>query len=205
MRRTTTLAAGMALAMLLVAPGAGAQGFGRRPGRGPGFGPGLTQALDLSEEQQVAIDALRTEMQRDLADVRALLREKRAELAELWRAGTPDRDAILAKHEEMDRLREEVRGRRVGFRLAVYALLTPEQQALATDWFAARGPGRRGRWMDRGPDSDAGWGRGRGAGRGRGRGRGNGAGFGRGRGNGAGFGRGAGYGPGGWDCPRWRE
>ncbi len=143
MRRTTMLAA---LAVLLAAPAALAW-----PG-GPGKGHGrrMARALDLSEEQQEAVQALRKDMREELGDVRAVLREKREELAELWRAETPDRTAILAKMAELDGLRQSVRTRRVDFRLAVHALLTPEQRERAAELFARRGPGRHGRRHGRG-------------------------------------------------------
>ena len=56
----------------------------------------------------------------------------RQELHALWQAETPDREAILAKMEEMDAMRDSLRDarrqQRVDVRLSVLQVLTPEQR-----------------------------------------------------------------------------
>ena len=132
----------------------------------------MARALDLTEEQQGAVKALRLEMREEMTDVRAALKDKRAELGALWKAEAPDRSAILAKMAELGDLRQAMRTRKVDFRLAVHALLSPEQRVRAAELFAHHGPGGRGR----------------------------GHGKGHGKGHGAGFGPPPGCGPGGGPC-----
>jgi Spy/CpxP family protein refolding chaperone len=121
--------------------------------------------LDLSTAQQEQIAALRSTMEEQTAQTREALDEKRSEMHALWSAETPDRDAILAKQVEMDELRRELRTAHIDFRLAVRALLTPEQRAKLD---ATRGRGRGGRHGrgGRGPGAGHGWGGGMGPGAG---------------------------------------
>ena len=144
-------------------------GKGRGWGRGYGPGPMALAALDLTAAQQKKIDELRAAHNERLSDLQARLDVLRSEMAELWRADRPDRKAILAKHGEMDVLRQQIREEGVDFRLAVVDLLTTDQLKQLKTWRGRRGPGKGrglgpcGRGMGWGRGGQ-GWGRGAGMG-----------------------------------------
>lgn len=129
--------------------------FGRgRMGEGKGAGMRMMQGLDLSAAQKEQVEQLTQQMKQDLAPVREQLDQKRNELHQLWRAEAPNEQAILAKMAEMDGLRQQVRARNVKFRLAVHALLTPEQKARMAE---RMGQGRGGRHHGMGGGPGMGW------------------------------------------------
>jgi len=173
----------------LVASGQGwGRGFGRGmgrgfgPGYGRGYGPGpmALASLDLTAAQKKKVEELRADYDRRISDLQSRLDILRSDMAELWSAERPDRKAILAKHREMDVVREQMREEGVDFRLAVMDLLTTDQLGKFRAFSGARGPGQ-GRGL--GPcGRGMGWGHG-------------GQGWGRG---GQGWGRGGGKGPGWW-------
>jgi Spy/CpxP family protein refolding chaperone len=113
---------------------------------GPGFGPRAGQRLGLSPDQQKQVAELKERLEAKIAPVREQLDKKHGEMQELWSASDPDRGAILAKHKEMDPLRETLRTAHADFRLAMMKLMTPEQRAKAASHKGGqgRGPGRRG-------------------------------------------------------------
>ncbi len=158
-RKQTWKAMGIGLASLLVAgaawaggPGGGPCGRGMGPGMGQGGGPGagmglyMVERLGLDEAQQKQVEALRAEHLARVEPVRAKLDGLRAELQALWQAERPDRGAILAKQDEMEKQRVQLREARVDLRLAVQKLLTPEQRARAAELKKDRpGRGKHGR------------------------------------------------------------
>lgn len=180
------------VAIVLTMAGADALARGGRRGRmragGPGMGPGAVAALNLTADQRQQLVKLRAEHQAQVAPLRAELGVKRAELQVLWVADELDAAAVRDKSAEIEKLRSRLHDSRVQHRLAVAAILTPEQrQQMAR----VRGHGPRGRG---GPGMMM-------CNRRGGRGKGAGFGFGRGDGparGGAGWGQGAGRGPGGW-------
>jgi len=152
MKRITTLMAIVGIGMLVAGAGSAAArgaGHGRGgPGRGMGpcgggLGPRMAAMLELSTEQQQAIAKLRDGMQEQTAAARAVLETKRTELQALWQEATPDRNALLAKHAEMDPYRNELRAAHIDFRLAVIDVLTPAQREKARSLFQER-HGHRG-------------------------------------------------------------
>lgn len=149
MNRHLMLTGTLALAAALTAIPAFAGG-GRGHRRGPGFGLKLLEKVDATAEQRAQIEALKDEMRQELAPVREAMQAKREEMRALWSAETPDRDAILAKHAEMDEVRSALRARRVEFRLAVQQILTPEQRARLAELRPERGH-RGGRGFGKGP------------------------------------------------------
>ena len=167
-----TLVLAVSLPLAVSAQGRG-RGFGGGMGRGwgGGYGPGpmALAALDLTVAQQKKIAELRAGLNERLSDLQTRLDAKRSEMAELWRAQRPDRKAILAKHEEMDVLRRQIREEGVDFRLAAMDLLTTDQLKQLKTWRGRRGPGKGrglgpcGRGMGWGRGGQ-GWGRGAGMG-----------------------------------------
>ena len=126
-------------------------------GKGPGPGRGMMARLDLSAAQLEQVTALRATMEETTSETRDALDERRSEMHDLWMADAPDRAAILAKHAEMDELRRDLRIAKIDFKLAVHALLTPDQRA-RLDATPDGKRGRRGQRRGGGP----GWGAGAG-------------------------------------------
>jgi Spy/CpxP family protein refolding chaperone len=145
MSKKALIACGFALAALAVLPatsalargphGPGGRGFG-----GPGFGPLMIEVLDLTEEQQARIDALRESTFGERDAMREQAAQLHQELRALWAADEPDREAILAKMAEMDGQRQQQRVKMVDFRLAVREILTPEQRQKLSE-LQAKAPG----------------------------------------------------------------
>lgn len=158
MTRRITLTIGLALAALLVAPAAFACGPGHGRGHGPGGPDGepmlarMAKHLDLTEDQQARIKALHEAAKPEREALEAALDTLREEMHALWQAETPDEGAILAKQAEMDPLRQQLRAQHVRLRLAVHALLTPEQREKARASRGQRGErfGKRGKRGERG-------------------------------------------------------
>jgi len=131
-----TLGFGLVLAQ---GPGAGGppadcpHGFGGpgfHHGPGPlGFGPHMMRALDLTDAQRDQIHQIFETKREEDAGLREQMRAFHEQMRSLWSAGEPDKDAILAKWAEGQSLRARMFERTVDLRLAVRAVLTPEQIA----------------------------------------------------------------------------
>lgn len=134
MTKRTMLIATLTALMTLPALGSAlAKGRGQGPGMGKGDGGGcMGQAMksaNLSPEQKQTLKTLRQQQQERNAPLREQMQAKQAELKALWQAATPDRNAILAKQDEMDSIRRALRTTRIDQRLAAMKVLTPEQRA----------------------------------------------------------------------------
>ncbi len=178
MKRNMLLGGLVLVAGLGVAAIAAAQPRDAGPAPRGGKGAWRDDRPQLTRDQQRKLADLRAALIRRTAVLRAELEVKHTELGQLWRADQPSRQAILAKHVEIDGVQRQLREARVDFRLQALRVLTPEQRA-------AMGPGA--------------FGHGPGFGRGMGPGRGPCGGFGPGRGMGGRMGRGRGFGP--WAGP----
>ncbi|HEY2029654.1 MAG TPA: periplasmic heavy metal sensor [Myxococcales bacterium] len=95
---------------------------------GHGFGPQMIEKLGLTQAQQDQLASLKANMKAQVAPVRQVIQQKRAELKALWSAPNKDRSAILAKEAEIDQERGAIRAAMVDFRIAFNNLLTPQQQ-----------------------------------------------------------------------------
>jgi Spy/CpxP family protein refolding chaperone len=119
--------------LVLAQPRWGGGGPGRGQGKGPGhrgmMGQQMGQMLELTDSQRQQVWVLRDQMRKSTADTRSALQAKHEEMRVLWLQDVPNRAAILAKHAEIDALRATMREAHIDFRLAVHALLTPEQRA----------------------------------------------------------------------------
>jgi len=131
--------------------------FAQGPGRGHGRGHRMFRHLEqlgLSAEQSAQIQELRQQHRAQVAPFREQMRNERRAMRELWQSDAPDRAAIIAQHNVIAEIREQMAIARIDLRLAVFQLLTAEQRSQLRDM---RGRGNRE-------------GRGRHGGRGRGRG-----------------------------------
>ena len=88
-----------------------------RPGGG-GMGGGMMGAMNLSPDQAGKLFDLKEKFRTDTAEVRKQMVVKRAELAALWKAETPDEKALVAKQKELNTLRGQMLEKRVAFQLA---------------------------------------------------------------------------------------
>lgn len=117
---------------------------------GPGGNRGMRgqlKSLNLSAQQSQQIGQLRSTMITRTAPIKAQLQVKGAELRALWAAPNPNRAAIVAKHNEVDALRRQLRDARIDFRLHLFRVLTPQQRAQLQSAQASRQ--NRGKRMHR--------------------------------------------------------
>ncbi len=133
-------------------------------------GAGAAQpALNLTPDQQARISALRDAAMTKAAPLRAQMQTKMTEMKQLWSSANPDRQAILAKQDEMDSIHRQMRTIWTDFGLQVHSILTPEQRATWVQnhkGMVGMGPGMglgmgmgKGRHMGGGADGGAGmWG-----------------------------------------------
>jgi Spy/CpxP family protein refolding chaperone len=89
---------------------------------------GMMAIPNLTEAQQNQIDDLRAGQVKEVAGIRTDIEIKQLELARLWRADKLDGGKIVAKVKELGELRSKMQVTQVNQHLAVYKLLTPEQQ-----------------------------------------------------------------------------
>jgi Spy/CpxP family protein refolding chaperone len=92
------------------------RGMGGRMGGG-GMGKGWH--MNLTPEQAGQVFDLKQKFMNDTAELRKNMMVKGAELAQLWKAETPDDKAILAKVKELSALRAQMMEKAVAQRLAV--------------------------------------------------------------------------------------
>jgi Spy/CpxP family protein refolding chaperone len=101
----------------------GGKDFGRDGRRSP------FANLNLTEEQQGKIDAMRESLQKEMTPIRTDMIKKRMELNLLWMEDSPEGDKIKAKQKEIRELKGTMEDRLTDFRLSVNSILTPEQRA----------------------------------------------------------------------------
>ncbi len=102
-----------------------------RSGGGKGRGDGIEKILrhvDLTEDQQTQLEALRDEHRAEMKPLRQELKAKREQFHQLWTAEVIDEEAIWALNEEMAPLRQQMHRKRLEQRIQVMNLLTTEQR-----------------------------------------------------------------------------
>lgn len=172
---------------------ADAQQLGRGQGYGPGGGNGAPAgyvpggcglnmralaALELSDAQSAAVDRLRSDFWQASGPIQRQLDARWAEIRELWGRSPVDKDSIIAKQNEMDFFRRQLRKLRVQIRIDLLEILNPDQQSRYKYWMTqgplgggnGSGTGNYGRGWNHGAGQGWGQGWGRGCGRGMGRG-----------------------------------
>lgn len=149
--RRRKVAAGVAalLVVVLAAADVGeAQRRGGPGGRGPGFGrarlgppaallPPLRQ-LDLSDEQSEEVRSAVAESREAGRETARALRDARRALAAATAGEEPDEDGIRSLAADIGRLEGDAAVERAQLYAAVWRMLTPEQQARATELRAER-------------------------------------------------------------------
>jgi Spy/CpxP family protein refolding chaperone len=140
----------------------GGQGHGGRGGFGDGeFGPAhrlemLADHLELTEEQVVAIEGIRTQGQEKNMELRKELMRLRNELQGEMLKDDPSEKAALGLSGKIGALRSEMQANRLTNRLEVRKQLTPEQRdkmLMLQERFQGR-EGRRGGGRGMGPHGD---------------------------------------------------
>jgi Spy/CpxP family protein refolding chaperone len=92
-------------------------------GCGMGGGKGMRWMMNLTPEQAGQVFDLKQKFMNDTAELRKGMLVKGAELAQLWKAETPDDKAILAKVKELGALRAQFMEKAVAQRLAMKKLV----------------------------------------------------------------------------------
>ncbi len=84
--------------------------------------------LNLTEEQEKQIQALRIKHLKEVLPIETEIKIKEIELEDLWQAEKIDAKGIVAKVKEIGELRNKLELAKVNHRIEVYKLLTPEQR-----------------------------------------------------------------------------
>ncbi len=122
-------------AVALMAAATAAFGQGAGPQDSPKGCPGIP---GLSEDQQKKVQALDLETEKALLPLKAQMDLKTAELKGLTLAENPEKGAIDKKIEEIGTIRTQIMKKKIMNKLAVRALLTPDQR-VKFDKMALRG------------------------------------------------------------------
>jgi len=175
MRGSIAARLGLALAGLLMAGSAFAQGPG---GMGPMGGPGMDghrppmerafrghgldvrwwnnprviERLKLTDDQRKQFDQILLDHREKLIDLRASLAKAELEMQPLMQADQPNESAILAQIDRVAQARAELEKANARYLLALRSKLTPEQWKQVQEFRENRGAMRE-RWRDghRGP------------------------------------------------------
>jgi Spy/CpxP family protein refolding chaperone len=129
---------GMALVMMTAASNARPMHGMRQnqPGQEMQSGGPMHSELNLTEEQQKQITALRVAHQKEIQPLRNDIAIKQAELQKYRSADKPDMVQINSTIDAIGKLKTEIQKKSVAHQLAVRALLTDEQKLI----FDAKGP-----------------------------------------------------------------
>lgn len=103
----------------------------------------MTEALDLSAEQQEKVKVIMDEHQTKVAPLRQSLDESRDQLRQLGNADTFDETAVRSLAAGQAAAKAELMVERTRMQSQIHALLTPEQRKLAEEKLE-RGMGQRG-------------------------------------------------------------
>jgi len=88
----------------------------------------IHQKLNLTEEQQVKVDALRFGHQKDMIDLKANLEKKEVEMAELKNKGNYTREEFLNKINEIISAKNKIALSMANHQMDVYQLLDENQK-----------------------------------------------------------------------------
>jgi len=145
MKKVVMFLAAIALAAIMASPAAAYRGMAG--GNGPGFGYGgdvtAWQGLNLTADQTAKIRSLQEAQLKEIQPLQNKLYSKGSELKLLWLQQAPDRGKITAADHEVRALRDQIQDKMTNHRLAVFNVLTPEQQTKVQAYGAGRGYGPR--------------------------------------------------------------
>ncbi|MBN1382023.1 MAG: Spy/CpxP family protein refolding chaperone [Deltaproteobacteria bacterium] len=116
--------------------------WNRGPGRGlkdRGDWPGISKYLNLTDEQNTSINALRKEHLKDIKPLQDEMFAKRGDLRLMWLETEPNQEQILALQKEIRTIRDKMQDKATEFRIAVGKILTPEQKEKLQTSFRNRG------------------------------------------------------------------
>ena len=137
----------LGMILLVAAVSANAQAYRGGGGMGPGYGYGsgfddrMTANLNLTAEQTAQIKSLREVQLKEIQPLQTRLHSKRSELRLLWLQQSPDEGKIKAADREIRALRGQVQDKVTSHRLAIFKILTSEQQTKLQAYGAGRGYG----------------------------------------------------------------
>lgn len=112
----------------------------------------MMEALNLTDQQKVQMEKLRTELEKKQVAVQGKIAVLRVELKELFQAENPDRSAIEKKMKEVSDLQHQLKINGLDHLFAVKGILTPEQQKEWKKHMLAMGEQRMGMGMGMGPE-----------------------------------------------------
>ena len=111
----------------------------------------MMEALNLTEQQKVQMEKLRTDLEKNQVGVQGKIAVLRVELKELFQAENPDRSAIEKKMKEVSDLQHQLKINGLDHLFAVKGILTPDQQKIWKKHMLAMGEQRMGMGMGMGP------------------------------------------------------
>ncbi len=126
MKKQTTTAIILSLLLSLSVQAQNGQGRGNGEGKGK-YHQQMIQELDLTEQQQKDMKALKESKPTDRKAKREEAKKHREELDELLRASSVDKNAIDNKIAEISKMTAEKMNARIDHLLEVKKILTPEQ------------------------------------------------------------------------------
>ena len=157
---------GLAIAGVLMAGSALAQGPGGGPGAGPGFGehrppmekafgaqgghgrwwnnPKIVERLKLTDAQRKSFDEILLAHREKLVDLRGSLEKAELELEPLMGDDQPNETRIVVQIDKVAQARAELEKANARFLLAIRSQLTPEQWKKVQEFRANRGLERSG-------------------------------------------------------------
>jgi Spy/CpxP family protein refolding chaperone len=187
MKASIAVRLGLAVAGVLLAGAAWAQGPESRPGAGPGFGehrppierafggegthgrwwnnPKTVEHLKLTDDQRKAFDGILLQHRETLIDLRANVEKAELAMEPLMRDDPPNEAKILSQIDKVAQARAELEKANARYLLAIRSKLTPEQWKLVETFRADRERGMQ----ERGPERQGGparWGQGKSQGQG---------------------------------------
>lgn len=88
----------------------------------------MIEKLQLTEDQQEAIEELRFEHQNEMIDLKSDVQRKKLQLQELKRSGNYTREEFLASVKSLSEAKQQIALVKANHRMDVYELLTDEQK-----------------------------------------------------------------------------
>ena len=101
--------------------------------------------LDLSAEQQTAIETIQKEARAEAEPLRQQGRNLMKQVREAWNNGSPDEKAIIALHRQVHALKGQLAELRIEARIDTLAVLTAEQK----EKLASLKAERKAKWAER--------------------------------------------------------